>query len=223
MTCSGAADEAEREDEETSTAAYASSSEGGEAEREAAVDSAWANMSRAEALEVLELAPDATPDAIREAHRRISRRIRPEQGRVALLGRSGRPRDGRAPRVARIARPAPTVMAWPGRMWSALPCNVCRRVVLEPRRRVAPCGIGPRRRASAGVRTMRRIRADSTLRDCPSAVLGRVRTLPERLHVRNNRPAPYTTRVEPAGVQRDARSSNPWSPTNEEESCSSRI
>ena len=77
---SGDADEAEHEDEETSTAPHASGNEGGEFEREAAVDSAWANMSRAEALEVLELAPEATPDAIREAHRRIARRIRPDKG-----------------------------------------------------------------------------------------------------------------------------------------------
>ena len=79
LPCPGDADEAEREDEETSTTAHASSNEGGEAEREPA-DSAWASMSRAEALEILELAPDATPDAIREAHRRIARRIRPDKG-----------------------------------------------------------------------------------------------------------------------------------------------
>ena len=70
----------EPEDEETSTASCAPGNEGGEAGREEATDSAWANMSRAEALEVLELPPDATPDAIREAHRRIARRIRPDKG-----------------------------------------------------------------------------------------------------------------------------------------------
>ena len=80
VTCSGDADEDEHEDEETSTASRAPGNEGGEAGREEATDSAWANMSRAEALEVLELAPDATPDAIREAHRRIARRIRPDKG-----------------------------------------------------------------------------------------------------------------------------------------------
>ena len=72
--------EYEHEDEETSTAPPAPGNEGGEAEREAATDSAWASMSRAEALEVLELGPEATPDAIREAHRRIARRIRPDKG-----------------------------------------------------------------------------------------------------------------------------------------------
>ena len=72
--------EYEYEDEETSTAPPAPGNEGGEAEREAAADSAWASMSRAEALEVLELAPEATPDAIQEAHRRIARRIRPDKG-----------------------------------------------------------------------------------------------------------------------------------------------
>ena len=77
---SGDEHEHEYEDEETSTAPPAPSNEGGEAEREAAADSAWASISRAEALEVLELAPEATPDAIREAHRRIARRIRPDKG-----------------------------------------------------------------------------------------------------------------------------------------------
>ena len=87
VTCSGDEDEDEREDEETSTASHAPrnaghafQNRGGDAGREAAADSAWANMSRAEAFEVLELAPDATPDAIREAHRRIARRIRPDKG-----------------------------------------------------------------------------------------------------------------------------------------------
>ena len=47
LPCPG--DEAEREDEETSTAAHVPSNEGGAAEREAA-DFAWASMSRAEAL-----------------------------------------------------------------------------------------------------------------------------------------------------------------------------
>ena len=70
----------DEEAEETSTASRAPGNEGGEAGREEAADSAWANMRRAEALEVLELAPDATPDAIREAHRRIARRIRPDKG-----------------------------------------------------------------------------------------------------------------------------------------------
>ena len=37
-------------------------------------------MSREEALGVLELAPDATPEAIREAHRRVIRRIHPDRG-----------------------------------------------------------------------------------------------------------------------------------------------
>ena len=77
---SGDADEDEHEDEETSAALPLPSDEGGEAEREATADTTWASMSRAEALEVLELAPDATPEAIREAHRRIARRIRPDKG-----------------------------------------------------------------------------------------------------------------------------------------------
>ena len=80
VTCLGDADEEKHEDEETSTASCAPRNEDMEARREAAADSAWANMSRAEAFEVLELAPDATPDAIREAHSRISRRIRPDKG-----------------------------------------------------------------------------------------------------------------------------------------------
>ena len=37
-------------------------------------------MSRDEALEVLELAPDATPDAIRETHQRVIQRIHPDRG-----------------------------------------------------------------------------------------------------------------------------------------------
>ena len=80
VTCSGDADEDGHEDEETSTASRAPRNEGVEARREEVADSAWTNMSRAEALEVLELAPDATPDAIREAHQRLVQRIHPDQG-----------------------------------------------------------------------------------------------------------------------------------------------
>ncbi len=73
-------DQDQDQDEETaSAAAHEPRSGGSEAGHEAA-GSAWVHMSRAEALEILQLAPDATPDAIREAHRRIARRIRPDKG-----------------------------------------------------------------------------------------------------------------------------------------------
>ena len=80
VTCFEDADEDDREDEEIPTASHAHGSEGEEAGREEVADTAWANMSRDEALEVLELAPDATPDAIREAHQRVLQRIHPDQG-----------------------------------------------------------------------------------------------------------------------------------------------
>ena len=80
VTCFEDADEDDREDEEIPTASHAHGSEGEEAGREEVADAAWANMSRDEALEVLELAPDATPDAIREAHQRVIQRIHPDQG-----------------------------------------------------------------------------------------------------------------------------------------------
>ena len=76
----GDAGEDEQEDEETRTASPAFESGGEAAGREEGVDAAWKNMTRAEALEVLELAPGATPDAVREAHQRIMQRIHPEQG-----------------------------------------------------------------------------------------------------------------------------------------------
>lgn len=75
------ADEDDREDEETLTVQHAPTNEGEEAEgEEEGVGPARLNMSRAEAFEVLDLAPDATPDAIREAHQRIMQRIHPDQG-----------------------------------------------------------------------------------------------------------------------------------------------
>ena len=80
VPCPGDTDDDEQEDVETSTVSGAPGSEGVETGREEAADSAWADMSRAEALEVLELARDATPDAVREAHQRIARRIRPDKG-----------------------------------------------------------------------------------------------------------------------------------------------
>ena len=45
----------------------------------------WTEMSRADALEILELAPDAIPEAIREAPRRIIRRIQPDGGESGFL------------------------------------------------------------------------------------------------------------------------------------------
>ena len=72
--------EDEQKDEETRTSSHARGSGGEAAGREEGVDAAWKNMTRAEALEVLELAPGATPDAIREAHQRIMQRIHPDQG-----------------------------------------------------------------------------------------------------------------------------------------------
>ena len=80
VTCFEDADEDDREAEEIPTASHAPASEGEEAGREEVADTAWANMSRDEALEVLELAPDATPDAIGEAHQRVLRRIHPDRG-----------------------------------------------------------------------------------------------------------------------------------------------
>ncbi len=47
--------------------------------------SATTSMSEAEALEILELAPGATPDAIREAHRRLIRHLHPDQGGSGYL------------------------------------------------------------------------------------------------------------------------------------------
>ena len=83
-SCPGDVDEDEHEDEhedeETRTSSHAHGSGGEAAGREEGVDAAWKNMTRAEALEVLELAPGATPDAVREAHRRIMQRIHPDQG-----------------------------------------------------------------------------------------------------------------------------------------------
>ena len=75
------ADEDDREVEETLTVQHAPTNEGEEAEgEEEGAGPARLNMSRAEAFEVLDLAPDATPDAIREAHQRIMQRIHPDQG-----------------------------------------------------------------------------------------------------------------------------------------------
>ena len=79
-SCPGDVDEDEHEDEEPRTSSHAQGSGGEAAGCEEGVDAAWKNMTRAEALEVLELAPGATPDAIREAHRRIMQRIHPDQG-----------------------------------------------------------------------------------------------------------------------------------------------
>ena len=44
-----------------------------------------ADMSEVEALEVLELAAGATPDAIRESHQRLIQRLDPEQGGSSYL------------------------------------------------------------------------------------------------------------------------------------------
>lgn len=43
-------------------------------------DSAMTGMSQAEALEILELAPGATPEAIEEAHCRLIQRLHPDKG-----------------------------------------------------------------------------------------------------------------------------------------------
>ena len=59
--------------------------EGEDAENEDETTFAWADMSRAEALRVLELEPDATPDAIREAHRRLIQRFHPDGGGSSYL------------------------------------------------------------------------------------------------------------------------------------------
>ena len=48
-------------------------------------DSATTSMSEADALEVLDLAPGATPDAIREAHRRLIKRLHPDRGGSGYL------------------------------------------------------------------------------------------------------------------------------------------
>ena len=81
VICSGGANEDEREDEELPPAAHAPGNGGEEAKpEEGEGDSAWTNMSRAEALDVLELGSDATPDAIREAHQRLIQRIHPDKG-----------------------------------------------------------------------------------------------------------------------------------------------
>ncbi len=47
--------------------------------------SATTGMSEAEALEILELAPGATPDDIREAHRRLIQHLHPDQGGSGYL------------------------------------------------------------------------------------------------------------------------------------------
>lgn len=57
-------------------------------------DLATTGMSEAEALEILELAPGATPDSIGEAHRRLIQRLDPEQGgSVYLAGLVNRAKD----------------------------------------------------------------------------------------------------------------------------------
>ena len=81
VICSEGANEVEHKDEETLTPVHAPGNEAEEAKpEEGETDSAWTHMTRAEALDVLELAPDATPDAIREAHQRLIQRIHPDQG-----------------------------------------------------------------------------------------------------------------------------------------------
>ena len=81
VTCFEDVDEDDREDEETPTVQHAPTNEGEEARREEeGADPTWMNMSRAEAFEVLDVAPDATPDAIREAHQRVIQQIHPDQG-----------------------------------------------------------------------------------------------------------------------------------------------
>ena len=63
--------------------------------------SRWSDMSRAEALEILELELDANPAAILEAHERLVQRIK-----IPGPGRGGRPRERRAARLAARARSA---------------------------------------------------------------------------------------------------------------------
>ena len=48
-------------------------------------ESATTDMSEAEALEILELAPGATPGAIREAHRRLIQHLHPDRGGSGYL------------------------------------------------------------------------------------------------------------------------------------------
>ena len=81
VICSGDANEDEHEDEETLTAVHSPGNGGEESKpEEGETGTVWTSMSRAEALDVLGLASDATPDAIREAHQRLIQRIHPDQG-----------------------------------------------------------------------------------------------------------------------------------------------
>ena len=230
--CRGDADEDEHEDEETRTASQALGS-GGEApgdeeeakngafsvaspaggdeaaEREEGTNAAWKNMTRAEALEVLELAPDATPDAIREAHRRIMQRIHPDQGGFALPGRRGRPCDGRAAGVAcshALYRPR-GMCPWPAWTWrraevwmheSRVPLQCLRRVLPEPPRCAALRAFGPRRRRLPA--SGRRIQSVPNLRYAAVHLpdLRHVRTLPGPSLLAGVRGA------EPAGLRRVA-------------------
>ena len=73
-------DGSEYEEEENPDGVFGNDSETGKD-----AGSRWTDMSRADALEILELAPDATPEAIREAHRRILRRIQPDGGESGFL------------------------------------------------------------------------------------------------------------------------------------------
>ncbi len=59
--------------------------EGGSTDFGEEEDSVTTGMSEAEALEILELAPGATPDVIEEAHRRLIQRLDPEQGGSGYL------------------------------------------------------------------------------------------------------------------------------------------
>ncbi|MDE0238992.1 MAG: hypothetical protein OXQ84_02175 [bacterium] len=73
-------DDFEDEHEESPDRVFGIHSETGED-----AGSRWTDMSRADALEILELAPDASPEAIREAHQRILRRVQPEGGESGYL------------------------------------------------------------------------------------------------------------------------------------------
>ncbi len=66
--------------EEDGEVIFASDPEDGPAGWGEEEDAATPGMTEAEALGILELEPGATPDAIREAHRRLIQRLHPDRG-----------------------------------------------------------------------------------------------------------------------------------------------
>ena len=80
-----AVNDAEAEGRETPAGQPADEDETDEPDRAGEAGFAFANLTRADALRVLELPPDAGSDAIREAHGRLIQRTRPDEGGSGYL------------------------------------------------------------------------------------------------------------------------------------------